>query len=144
MDATGILTAAGVIGGVGILVGLLLGKASRVFKVEENETDLDAAYRELCEETAITKKDIILNHFMNFEYIKEGDLITSAAIDALLSDIKEGNEYIFPTVTEKEIEQVLQEYGIHIVDAEVVPMNFPPDPNLALDRWLFTRPAWKG
>ena len=75
--------------------------------------------------------------------IIEGDLITSDAIDALLSDIKEGNEYIFPTVTEKEIEQVLREYGIHIVDAEVVPMSFPPDPNLAFDRWLFTRPAWK-
>jgi Na+-translocating ferredoxin:NAD+ oxidoreductase RNF subunit RnfB len=39
MDVTGTLVAAGVIGGVGILVGLLLGKASRVFRVEENETE---------------------------------------------------------------------------------------------------------
>ena len=39
MDFTGALVAAGIIGGVGVLVGLLLGKASRVFKVEENETE---------------------------------------------------------------------------------------------------------
>ena len=40
MDITGILIAAGVIGGVGILVGVLLGRASRVFHVEENETEI--------------------------------------------------------------------------------------------------------
>ena len=39
MDVTGTLTAAGVIGGLGILVGLLLGKAGKIFKVEENETE---------------------------------------------------------------------------------------------------------
>ncbi len=39
MEMTGILIAAGVIGGVGILVGLLLGRASRIFKVEENKTE---------------------------------------------------------------------------------------------------------
>lgn len=37
-------------------------------KIEENEDGLDAAYRELEEETAITKKDIILSHFMDFTY----------------------------------------------------------------------------
>ena len=40
MDWTGILIAAGVIGGVGILVGILLGRASKIFHVEENETEI--------------------------------------------------------------------------------------------------------
>ena len=39
MDVNGILIAAGIIGGVGILVGILLGRASKVFHVEENETE---------------------------------------------------------------------------------------------------------
>ena len=37
-------------------------------KIEENENGLDAAYRELEEETAITKNDITLSHFMDFTY----------------------------------------------------------------------------
>ena len=37
-------------------------------KVEEKEEDLSAAYRELEEETGITKNDIKLIHLMNFEY----------------------------------------------------------------------------
>lgn len=37
-------------------------------KVEENEDELCAAYRELEEETGITKNDIKLIHLMNFEY----------------------------------------------------------------------------
>lgn len=37
-------------------------------KVEENENELKAAYRELNEETGITKEDITLNHIMNFQY----------------------------------------------------------------------------
>lgn len=39
MEITGILITAGVIGGVGILVGILLGRAGKVFHVEENETE---------------------------------------------------------------------------------------------------------
>ena len=42
-------------------------------KVEENEDELIAAYRELQEETGITKKDIKLTHLMNFQY-KMSDL----------------------------------------------------------------------
>ena len=34
-------------------------------KVEKNETNDDAAYRELFEETGISKKDIKLDHFMD-------------------------------------------------------------------------------
>lgn len=40
-------------------------------KIEEQENGLDAAYRELEEETAITKKDIILSHLMDFTYYLE-------------------------------------------------------------------------
>ncbi len=37
-------------------------------KIEENENGLDAAYRELEEETAITPNDIVLSHLMDFTY----------------------------------------------------------------------------
>ena len=37
-------------------------------KVEQNEDELHAAYRELREETGITDKDITLTHIMNFQY----------------------------------------------------------------------------
>ena len=37
-------------------------------KVEPNENELHAAYRELQEETGITDKDITLTHIMNFQY----------------------------------------------------------------------------
>lgn len=37
-------------------------------KIEENEDGLEAAYRELEEETAITRNDIPLSHLMDFTY----------------------------------------------------------------------------
>ena len=37
-------------------------------KLEPNENELNAAYRELQEETGITRKDINLTHIMNFQY----------------------------------------------------------------------------
>lgn len=37
-------------------------------KVEQNEDELHAAYRELQEETGITNNDIKLTHIMNFQY----------------------------------------------------------------------------
>lgn len=37
-------------------------------KVEEGETNDDAAYRELFEETGISRKDIKLEHFMDLNY----------------------------------------------------------------------------
>lgn len=39
-------------------------------KVEENETNDNAAYRELFEETGISNKDIELEHFMDLNYFK--------------------------------------------------------------------------
>jgi len=41
-------------------------------KVEEGESNDDAAYRELFEETGISKSDIILDHFMDLNYFKYG------------------------------------------------------------------------
>ncbi|MFV0250197.1 MAG: NUDIX hydrolase [Bacilli bacterium] len=37
-------------------------------KIEQGEEGLESAYRELEEETGITKEDIILTHLMDFEY----------------------------------------------------------------------------
>ena len=42
-------------------------------KVEPNENELNAAYRELQEETGVTRDDINLTHLMNFQY-KMSDL----------------------------------------------------------------------
>ena len=39
-------------------------------KVEEGETNDEAAYRELFEETGISKNDINLDHFMDLNYFK--------------------------------------------------------------------------
>ena len=39
-------------------------------KVEEGETNDEAAYRELFEETGISKNDIELDHFMDINYFK--------------------------------------------------------------------------
>ena len=39
-------------------------------KAEEGETDEEAAYRELFEETGISSKDIELEHFMDLNYFK--------------------------------------------------------------------------
>ena len=39
-------------------------------KVEDNETDDEAAYRELFEETGISNKDIGLDHFIDLNYFK--------------------------------------------------------------------------
>ena len=40
-------------------------------KIEENEVGLEAAYRELEEETAITRNDIVLSHLMDLTYYSE-------------------------------------------------------------------------
>lgn len=39
-------------------------------KVEKDESNDDAAYRELFEETGISSKDITLDHFMDLNYFK--------------------------------------------------------------------------
>lgn len=42
-------------------------------KVEEGESNDEAAYRELFEETGISKNDIALDHFMDLNYFKYGN-----------------------------------------------------------------------
>ena len=42
-------------------------------KVEENETNDEAAYRELFEETEISSNDIELDHFMDLNYFRYGN-----------------------------------------------------------------------
>lgn len=42
-------------------------------KVEDGETNDDAAYRELLEETGISRDDIELDHFMDLNYFKYGN-----------------------------------------------------------------------
>ena len=39
-------------------------------KIEKDNDDLNEAYRELFEETNISRDDTVLNHFMNIEYIE--------------------------------------------------------------------------
>ena len=41
-------------------------------KLEKGEEGIDCAYRELNEETGITKEDIILTYLMKFEYFMSG------------------------------------------------------------------------
>lgn len=41
-------------------------------KIEEGEDHLDAAYRELFEETALTREDIAIRRLMSFDYPLDG------------------------------------------------------------------------
>ena len=54
-------------------------------KVEQNEDELHAAYRELQEETGITNQDITLTHIMNFQY-KMSDMELEVYIGKLNKD----------------------------------------------------------
>ena len=56
-------------------------------KVEKDEDELYAAYRELEEETGITKNDIILTNLMNFEY-KLQDMELEVYAGKLNKDVK--------------------------------------------------------
>ena len=56
-------------------------------KVEKDEDELHAAYRELEEETGITKNDIILTNLMNFEY-KMLDMELEVYVGKLNKEVK--------------------------------------------------------
>lgn len=56
-------------------------------KVELGEDELEAAYRELEEETAITKNDITLYNLMNFNY-KLTDIELEVYVGKLNKDVK--------------------------------------------------------
>ena len=56
-------------------------------KVEQNEDELNAAYRELKEETGITNNDIVLTNIMNFQY-KISDMELEVYAGKLNKDVK--------------------------------------------------------
>lgn len=56
-------------------------------KQEPNETDIESAYRELKEETGISKDDIELKHLMNFEYLIQ-DRMLKVFMGKLNEDVK--------------------------------------------------------
>lgn len=56
-------------------------------KVEANEDELFSAYRELEEETGITKDDTTLTHLMNIEY-KMSDMELEVYVGKLNKDVK--------------------------------------------------------
>lgn len=61
-------------------------------KIEKNENRIDAAYRELQEETAITKDDIKLMHLMDFTYYLD-DCYVEVYVGKLNKSVfVEGNE----------------------------------------------------
>lgn len=71
-------------------------------KVEENEDELHAAYRELQEETGITKDDITLTNVMNFQY-KMSDMeleLYSGKLNKDVSVVEEVNKLYWMDKTE--------------------------------------------
>ena len=56
-------------------------------KVEKDEDELHAAYRELYEETGISGDDIVLTHIMNFQYIMQ-DMELEVYAGKLNKDLK--------------------------------------------------------
>ncbi len=56
-------------------------------KIEAGETGVEAAYRELLEETGITRQDILLHHMMDFTYYNQ-DCYVEVYAGVLTRDIK--------------------------------------------------------
>lgn len=56
-------------------------------KVEQGENELCATYRELQEETGITKEDIELTHLMNFQY-KMSDIELEVYVGKLNKEVE--------------------------------------------------------
>jgi len=55
-------------------------------KIEDNETGMEAAYRELLEETSISDKDITLYHLMDFKYYMQ-DCYVEVYVGKLKQDV---------------------------------------------------------
>ncbi|MDO4977530.1 MAG: NUDIX hydrolase [Eubacteriales bacterium] len=71
-------------------------------KVEEKETDLEAAYRELSEETGITNQEIELFPLMDFTYYQQ-DFILQIYVGKLQNEVtlvEEKNPLIWLTLDE--------------------------------------------
>lgn len=56
-------------------------------KIEKGESGIEAAYRELQEETGITSQDILLHHMMDFTYYNQNCYV-EVYVGKLLKDIK--------------------------------------------------------
>ncbi len=63
-------------------------------KIEPNENGIDAAYRELSEETGITRADITLTHVMTFTYPLQDCYVEvyGGRLKATLSLVREAHE----------------------------------------------------
>ena len=72
-------------------------------KVEDNETNDEAAYRELFEETGISKKDIELDHFMDLNYFKyENNLqVYYGALKHEVTLVEEKNKLEWVTINDE-------------------------------------------
>ncbi len=72
-------------------------------KVEKNESNDDAAYRELFEETGISNKDIVLEHFMDLNYFKyENNLqVYYGILKHEVTLIEEKNKLEWVTITDE-------------------------------------------
>ena len=72
-------------------------------KVEENESNDEAAYRELFEETGISTRDIELDHFMDLNYFKyENNLqVYYGILKHEVNLVEEKNKLEWVTINEK-------------------------------------------
>lgn len=61
-------------------------------KINEGEDPMVSAYRELSEETAILKRDIHLEHIMNFEYVRDNIIMEVYAGTLLRPALISGEE----------------------------------------------------
>ena len=72
-------------------------------KIEENENNNEAAYRELFEETGISNKDIKLEHFMDLNYFKyENNIqVYYGILKHEVTLVEEKNKLEWVTINEK-------------------------------------------
>lgn len=89
-------------------------------KVEGGETDFDAAYRELFEETGISNKDIQLDYFMDLTYFKyENNLqVYYGILDHEVTLVEEKNKLEWVDLDEKLLDNTkfAENYNIpHII-----------------------------
>ena len=72
-------------------------------KVEENESNYDSAYRELFEETGISRNDIELDYFMDLNYYKYGNNIQVfyGILNHEVSLVEEKNKLEWVTISEE-------------------------------------------
>lgn len=72
-------------------------------KVEPNESNDDAAYRELFEETGISKDDIALDHFMDLNYFKYGNnlQVYYGILDHDVTLVEEKNKLEWVTINDE-------------------------------------------